>query len=117
MVTIEHTDQHRRLNSGAYKQWVERVHNRAYNGCERCGTKNAKYHAHHTVPVSIDPEKVCDPNNGMLLCIPCHIEVHRLMKTILSQAVMSIDITEGATTTEVSLNNNLPQETPTHYFN
>lgn len=97
-----------------YRRWVRLVHARAANGCERCGEKDAKFHAHHIIPVSVDPSKACDLSNGMLLCIPCHKEIHKLMRqTILSQPAEGIVTAEGATTTRVSPNDNPAQEPPT----
>ena len=32
---------------------------------------------HHVVPVAVDPSRRFDPTNCLVLCIECHLQVHR----------------------------------------
>jgi 5-methylcytosine-specific restriction endonuclease McrA len=39
--------------------------------CVECGSTD-RLHAHHVVPVAVDPKLAEDVSNGVTLCPPCH---------------------------------------------
>lgn len=72
-----------------YQVWRSSVFGRDGYKCQRCGAKSGwskqlkmrtKIHAHHVKPFSEYPELRFDVNNGITLCIPCHIEIHKKKK-------------------------------------
>jgi hypothetical protein len=53
--------------------------------CQDCGSEDESLNAHHIEPVSENPSKVHDTDNGVTLCVECHAERHpKLRKLILS---------------------------------
>ncbi len=71
--------------SVGYRIWRSSVYARDHYTCKLCGKKNewdkekkrrTGIHAHHIKPFCNHPELRFDVNNGMTLCIPCHIKVH-----------------------------------------
>lgn len=56
--------------------WARRVKAQTANLCEACG-QPGRLHAHHVVPFRMAPELGFDTENGVVLCHPCHIDVHR----------------------------------------
>lgn len=60
--------------------WVTRqaplLHARNGQACQACGTPGVPLHAHHIVPVWMDPTRSLDVTNLTSLCEPCHRNVH-----------------------------------------
>lgn len=58
----------------AWKDLVADVYERDKGCCQRCGkfVFGRKAHAHHIVPIQINPKLKLDPDNIMLLCNKCH---------------------------------------------
>lgn len=58
----------------AWKDLVSFVYERDKGCCQRCGkfVFGKQAHAHHIVPIQIDPSKRLDADNIMLLCSKCH---------------------------------------------
>lgn len=83
-------DYQRLLND---KRWMETkrlVWQRAKGLCERClaeGIITQGVDCHHIHPVESakspqEMERLCyDSNNIQLLCVPCHVEVHKQLKS------------------------------------
>jgi hypothetical protein len=62
------------------KQWSNAVKARDGNRCQRphC-TAVDNLHAHHIVPVSMDPDLANDLDNGLTLCPEHHAEAHAVV--------------------------------------
>jgi len=61
--------------SARHLEWRERVLRKAKYLCEECkkyGKCVSATHAHHIVPISVDPSKATKLENGMALCTACH---------------------------------------------
>lgn len=58
----------------AWKDLVSFVYERDKGCCQRCGkfVFGKQAHAHHIVPIQIDPSLKLNPDNIMLLCSKCH---------------------------------------------
>ncbi len=56
--------------------WAMRVKKRDGYTCRVCGGKTG-IHAHHIVPVSVDPSLMYTENNGITLCAECHKKTHK----------------------------------------
>ena len=53
------------------------IHAANGNHCQVCGHASRDLHAHHIIPVWMDPERALDVTNLASLCGPCHRGVHR----------------------------------------
>lgn len=53
------------------------IHAANGNLCQLCGGGSRDLHAHHIIPVWMDPERALDVTNLASLCGPCHRRVHR----------------------------------------
>lgn len=78
------------LNSKRWQEVKVIVWRRAEGLCERCkaeGRLTPGVDCHHIVPVERaktpeEMERLCyDANNCQLLCVPCHIAVHKQMNS------------------------------------
>lgn len=73
------------ISSEQYKyalmSWSKTVKKLGF-GCGCCRSYEGKFHSHHIFPKIKYPEKSLDVNNGMVLCITCHIELHRIKGTL-----------------------------------
>jgi 5-methylcytosine-specific restriction endonuclease McrA len=58
------------------RRWRQKIKEK-FKECQECGEKDKKLHAHHLIPISIDPEKAYDQDNGILLCENCHMTRER----------------------------------------
>ena len=64
-----------RFNAFKLGAWSRRIRKRD-GCCQKCNTtKNLE--AHHIMPKGLFPDYVYDDWNGITLCNPCHIELHR----------------------------------------
>lgn len=57
------------------KEWTRKVKERDGFKCKKCGA-DKKLVAHHIIEWEISPELRIDINNGMTLCVSCHMEHH-----------------------------------------
>jgi len=67
-------------NSNSYKTWRLSVYNRDGFKCQSCGQVGKNLNAHHIVPVSVNPMRIFDLDNGITLCNICHKAVHAAYK-------------------------------------
>jgi len=61
------------------KLWGFLVRDRANYKCENCNAANDKLHAHHIKPKKQFPSMRFDVDNGILLCVDCHVEAHKVL--------------------------------------
>ncbi len=54
-----------------------RVHQQYDYSCQRCLAQGGKLHAHHIIPVWLEPERARDLGNLITLCDDCHRGIHR----------------------------------------
>ncbi len=70
--------------------WVARqaplLHAQNGHACGSCGAHASTLHAHHIVPVWMDPSRSRDISNLTSLCEPCHRAVHRNRESELAFA-------------------------------
>lgn len=65
-----------------WKRLVHSIYARDGFACVECGKTgkmrngNWNLHAHHIIPILIDPSKIVDPNNVITLCPKCHKQAH-----------------------------------------
>lgn len=59
-------------------KWARKVRARDGHVCQSCGGPGE--HAHHIVPVSVDPGLELELSNGKTLCGPCHLAEHQARK-------------------------------------
>lgn len=67
--------------SKLYLEWHDKVLKRDNYTCQVCGDHNykgrggaIKFHVHHKETWSTNPELRFDVNNGVTMCIPCHLK-------------------------------------------
>ena len=65
---------YRLRSSIEYKLWRDAVFQRDFYSCRICGYKG-KLEAHHPLSFAKFPHLRFDINNGITLCIPCHMKV------------------------------------------
>jgi hypothetical protein len=63
--------------SAEYKAWRKAVFERDNYTCYLCRTRGGYLHAHHILGFSKHPELRLIVSNGLTLCKPCHLTVHR----------------------------------------
>jgi thymidylate synthase (FAD) len=66
------------------REQAPRVHQRFHHTCQMCGRRGGRLHAHHAVPVWLDPTRERDAENLISLCPPCHGAVHRTREAELA---------------------------------
>jgi hypothetical protein len=59
-----------------YKEWRAAVLARDDHRCRDCGA-TGKLRAHHVIPMADDITRALDVENGLTLCLPCHLKRHR----------------------------------------
>ncbi len=64
------------------KAWRRAVFERDGYTCQKCGFKGRvkrphRLHAHHIESFAKHTELRCDVSNGVTLCGPCHVDIHR----------------------------------------
>lgn len=59
-----------------YAQWRKKVFVRDNFTCQKCGTEDAEFHAHHIKPWADYPELRYEVNNGLTVCKECHETIH-----------------------------------------
>jgi hypothetical protein len=65
-------------NRAAYREWRMTVFRRDDYTCQHCGERGGKLNAHHIRPWKEAADLRFAPSNGITLCKPCHINVHRI---------------------------------------
>lgn len=60
-----------------YKTWRENVFVRDKYTCTICKKSGVKLNAHHVLSWKNYPEHRFDIDNGITVCVPCHIDIHR----------------------------------------
>jgi thymidylate synthase (FAD) len=65
--------------------------------CQRCRSRGGRLHAHHIVPVWLDPGRARKIGNLVSLCDSCHREVHRTRESELGFAQDFADLIGFAT--------------------
>lgn len=71
---------HKKRKSSAYREWRKEVILRDKK-CQKCGDKNSLI-VHHIKEFSKYPELALVKSNGVVLCVRCHINLHRNRKKI-----------------------------------
>lgn len=71
------TENQRLRNSSEYKSWRASVFERDEHTCQICNLVGGNLNAHHIKEWAKYPNARFDVDNGLTLCKPCHIEVHR----------------------------------------
>lgn len=61
-----------------YKNWRIKVFERDNYKCQKCFIRGAGLHPHHIKSFAIYKELRFDINNGITLCVKCHLEIHRV---------------------------------------
>jgi 5-methylcytosine-specific restriction endonuclease McrA len=70
------------MASREYKEWRRLVFERDQFACQLCGdARGGNLHAHHIKFYSLHPELALDVDNGLTLCEPCHLELHKAAKS------------------------------------
>lgn len=63
--------------SAEYKTWRKAVFEKDNYTCHLCQTRGGYLHAHHVLGFSKHPELRLTVSNGLTLCKPCHLMIHR----------------------------------------
>lgn len=66
---------------GELKKWAASIYKRDCGVCQYCGFKKdapKSIQAHHILSVSKHPDLTLAIDNGITLCIPCHISEHQI---------------------------------------
>jgi thymidylate synthase (FAD) len=66
------------------REQAPRVHRRFDYTCQICGRRGGRLHAHHALPVWLDPTRQRDPDNLVSLCPTCHSSLHRTREAELA---------------------------------
>jgi thymidylate synthase (FAD) len=66
------------------REQAPRVHRRFDYTCQVCGRRGGRLHAHHAIPVWLDPSGERDPENLVSVCAGCHTAIHRTRESELS---------------------------------
>lgn len=67
-----------------YNAWAKAVKQRDNYTCRKCGcTDKKRLHSHHIKSWSIYVELRYDINNGLTLCIECHIDEHPELQALM----------------------------------
>lgn len=61
-----------------HASWVESLRLIQGNSCQICSMTPTD--CHHVLPVELYPELAEDTTNGIILCLPCHQKVHKMLQ-------------------------------------
>ena len=67
----------REWRSPKHKQWKETVFKQGDNKCRTCGSQE-KLEAHHIFQWQGNTDLRYEPDNGIVLCRPCHMKWHAI---------------------------------------
>jgi 5-methylcytosine-specific restriction endonuclease McrA len=73
---------HKIRTSNDWKEWRTSVFERDNYTCQECGLQGVELHPHHKIPIAVDKTKIFDKDNGITLCIDCHIHSKKYHKNI-----------------------------------
>lgn len=68
------------------REQAPKVHDQYDYTCQACDTRGGRLHAHHILPVWLDPSKARDVGNLITVCDSCHPKIHRTQQTELAFA-------------------------------
>ena len=68
-----------------WRQLALLTRKRYHDTCASCGIESTGLDVHHVQPVATHPELKADPDNLVLLCRRCHINIDGRVHTNLSQ--------------------------------
>lgn len=71
------TERHTLMQRDEYKQWRKDVFERDGYSCRECGATKTYLNAHHIRGWAAFPDLRYELDNGLTLCQPCHLNVHR----------------------------------------
>ena len=79
-----HKNNPQQKQSTTWRQGVNRwtsqiahlVHEKNGYTCQRCASREKKLHAHHIIPVLVDPTLAKDIDNLVSVCVDCHHDIH-----------------------------------------
>jgi hypothetical protein len=71
----------KQLKSTPLAQWARRIRREFNYACPRCGKKR-NLEAHHIFPKHEHPKMREDLDNGILLCLKCHDEIHAILSKV-----------------------------------
>ncbi|MBD0372780.1 MAG: HNH endonuclease [Pyrinomonadaceae bacterium] len=87
---------HTIMGSREYKDWRKSVYDRDGYTCQHCGDdKGGNLHAHHIKPVALYPELIFEVDNGLTLCNPCHVQLHKQMPSLHGKSRLREFISEA----------------------
>lgn len=76
---VEYHDRRERLGNWRYTKWRKEVYERDKYKCVVCGDSHGNnLNAHHLDCYSQHENTRYDVNNGVTLCLPCHIKFHKV---------------------------------------
>jgi len=70
-------------NSPEYKKWRTAVFVRDHFTCQHCGKEAGSLEAHHIIPFSTDKSLRLEITNGITLCVKCHKQEHKRLRSML----------------------------------
>jgi thymidylate synthase (FAD) len=74
-----------RMKIGAWTtQQASKVHQQYDYTCQACGSRGGRLHAHHILPVWLEPARARDIGNLISVCSGCHRELHRTRESELA---------------------------------
>jgi hypothetical protein len=76
LLTVAHQHPGQLRETPEYKLWKMALMDRDNSTCQLCGSTK-DLHAHHRTPISVDPSKAFDIENGIIVCSVCHHNIHR----------------------------------------
>ncbi len=79
---LYHTERQILMNQSKYKIWRELVFIRDNWTCQECFQRGFILNAHHDKSWKDFPELRFEVNNGITLCLDCHLKIHKLLKKI-----------------------------------
>lgn len=67
----------RNRNTSEYRAWRKAVYERDDYTCQICRGRGIELNAHHIIHWADSIEERFNVNNGITLCKPCHLKVHK----------------------------------------
>lgn len=77
------TSTNRKIRSSKeWREWRQKVFKRDNFTCQECRSIGIELHPHHIVSLTVNKDLIFDINNGLTLCIGCHIYSKKYHKNI-----------------------------------